>query len=395
MKLSVVVKLVCCLLVAIILQHQSIAQNARSLSKDNSISTEGGTQISNYDSQGRPIGNRGSTGKESLQKRDQFADSITIYFRYFDSSRIRFLDSSVNDFAKRFTQPYWYINLGNYGTAAKSLLFRPSLKAGWDAGFHQFDVYNFSIEDTRFFQTTRPYTELAYILGSKSEQTINFLHTQNKKSNLNFAFEYRFINSPGSFKNQNNNHNNIRVNLSYQTPNRRYGAFLIWVSNKNVSSENGGLRDAAKLDSLALNNPYELETRLGASGLFSQNPFNTSITTGNQYKTNNILYRHYYDFGKRDSIVTDSTTIQLFYPRLRLQHTFKLNNYDYTFIDNNVVDSNYKKYFGFQLNSTLQKKIFQNKVHQKIPSAPFTPPAWPCGNTIRWAGWPGLCSERR
>ena len=41
--------------------------------------------------------------------------------------------------------------------------------------------------------------------------------------------------------------------------------------------------------------------------------------------------------------------------------TFKLNNYDYTFIDNNVVDSNYKKYFGFQLNSTLQKKIFQNK----------------------------------
>ena len=187
MKLSVVVKLVCCLLVAIILQHQSIAQNARSLSKDNSISTEGGTQISNYDSQGRPIGNRGSTGKDSLQKRDQFADSITIYFRYFDSSRIRFLDSSVNDFAKRFTQPYWYINLGNYGTAAKSLLFRPSLKAGWDAGFHQFDVYNFSIEDTRFFQTTRPYTELAYILGSKSEQTINFLHTQNKKSNLNRA----------------------------------------------------------------------------------------------------------------------------------------------------------------------------------------------------------------
>jgi hypothetical protein len=142
MKLSVMVKLVCCLLVAIILHLQSIAQNARSLSKDNSISTEGGTQISNYDSQGRPIGNRGNTGKDSLQKRDQFADSITIYFRYFDSSRIRFLDSSVNDFAKRFTQPYWYINLGNYGTAAKSLLFRPSLKAGWDAGFHQFDVYN-------------------------------------------------------------------------------------------------------------------------------------------------------------------------------------------------------------------------------------------------------------
>jgi hypothetical protein len=361
MKLSVVFKLGCCLLVAIVLHLQSIAQNTRSLTKDNSVRTEGGTQVSNFDSQGRPIGNRASTGNDSLQKRDQFADSITIYFRYFDSSRNRFLDSNVNDFAKRFAQPYWYINLGNYGTASKSLLFRPILKAGWDAGFHQFDVYNFSIEDTRFFQTTRPYTELAYILGSKSEQTINFLHTQNKKSNLNFAFEYRFINSPGSFKNQNSNHNNIRFNLSYQTPNKRYGAYLIWVSNKNISSENGGLRDAAKLDSLSLNNPYELETRLGASGSFSQNPFNTKISTGNQYKNNNILYRHYYDFGKRDSIVTDSSTIQLFYPRLRFQHTFKLNNYDYTFIDNNVVDSNYRKYFGFQLNSTSQKNLFQNK----------------------------------
>ena len=309
-----------------------------------------------YDRQGRPINN--SAGKnDSLQTRNSLADSITIFYKHFDSTKLRTLDSSINDFSRYFPLPYTVRSLGNLGTATQSLLFNPYMKAGFNAGFHGYDMYNYTLENTKFYETTRPFTELAFVLGARAEQVVDFLHTQNKKDNFNFSLQYRFSNSPGALKNQNANINNLRFTSHYKSNNKKYELFFLYLSNKNASSENGGLRDAAKLDSLALNNPYELETRLGASGLFSQNPFNTSITTGNQYKTNNILYRHYYDFGKRDSIVTDSTTIQLFYPRLRLQHTFKLNNYDYTFIDNNVVDSNYKKYFGFQLNSTLQKKI--------------------------------------
>jgi len=51
-----------------------------------------------YDSQGRPI--RAQKGGDSLQHRDRYADSITIFYRYFDSTRIRKLDSSLNDFFK-------------------------------------------------------------------------------------------------------------------------------------------------------------------------------------------------------------------------------------------------------------------------------------------------------
>jgi hypothetical protein len=304
-----------------------------------------------YDRQGRPLPNRGSGGKDSLQKRDRYADSITIYYKYFDSTASRFLDSGVNDFAKQFQQPYTYLNLGNYGTAARSLVFNPILHSGWDAGFHAFDLYAYTIENTRLFQTTRPYTELAYILGSKAEQTINLLHTQNKQSNFNFAFEYRFINSPGSFKNQNNNHNNLRFYANYITKNKRYGATLLFISNKHVSSENGGVRDAFLLDSLTFNNPFQLETRLGASGTFSQNPFNTNISTGNIYNNSTILLRQYYDIGKVDSVFNSNDSIynKIFYARFRLQHTLQLKNYNYNFIDNNVIDSNYKKYFGLTI----------------------------------------------
>jgi hypothetical protein len=314
-----------------------------------------------YDRQGRRLPNR-NKGNDSLQKRDQFADSITIYYRYFDSTNIRYLDSSINDFAKRFQQPYDYINLGNYGTAARSLLFSPLMKPGWDAGFHQYDVYAFTVENSKFYQTTRPFTELAYVLGSKSEQTIHLVHTQNKKTNFNFAFEYRFINAPGSFKNQNNNHNNIRLNAAYQSNNRKYGATFILVSNKHVSSENGGLINSTLLDSLAFSNPFQLDTRMGASGAFSQNPFNTNISTGNRYNNSTFYLRQHYDLGKVDSIFNEEDSVynKIFYSRVRLQHNLNISSFNYEFIDNNVNVANYATYFGLNLfnNNPL---AFQNK----------------------------------
>ena len=319
----------------------------QSISQDNTIQQSGNVPQSGvgYDSQGRPIK---KNRQDSLQHRDRFADSITIFYRYYDSSRTRSIDSSINDYDKRGAMPYTYDNLGNMGTAARSLLFNPILKAGWDAGFHQYDVYNYTVENTKFFQTTRPFTELNYTLASKAEQTVDFFHTQNKKNNLNYSIEYQFINSPGIYRNQNNSHNNFRFTTHYLSPNRRYECFFIYLSNKHASSENGGLTSAGELDSLTgtLNNPAQLTTQLGNPSIFTPNPFNTSVTTGNIYKESNLLYRHQYDFGTKDSIVTDSSVIHLFYPRFRLQHTLQYATNDYQFFDN-YVDTNYQHFFNY------------------------------------------------
>src|SRR5574337_549181 len=71
-------------------------------------------------------------------------------------------DSSINDFNTRYPLPYYYVDLGNFGNAAKSLIFSPYMESGWDAGFHSYDVYRYSPNDTRLFTTTRPYTQLGY-----------------------------------------------------------------------------------------------------------------------------------------------------------------------------------------------------------------------------------------
>ncbi len=234
------------------------------------------------------------------------------------------------------------------GNAARSYIFQPLMKSGWDVGFHAYDPYRYTIEGTRIFQTTRPYTELGYLLGSKAEQTINVVHTQNRKSNLNFGMDFRFISSPGFLRNQNASHSNMRFHTYYQSPNRKYGLYLIYVGNRLKSSENGGLVDESQLKGLAFNDPFEIQTKIGANNSTTRNPFKTYIISGNEYRETMILLRQQFDFGKKDSLITDdSSALKIFYPRFRLQHNFRFTSNTYTYKDQDVNKSNYLNYYNF------------------------------------------------
>ncbi|WP_462222727.1 putative porin, partial [Ferruginibacter sp.] len=141
-----------------------------------------------------------------FEHRDDKKDSITISYKFLDSVRVNRLDSSINDFDKYFSVPSTYQYLGNHGAAAYSLVYQPNLKPGWDAGFHAFDVYRYKLEETKFYKTTKPLTQLGYQLASGKEQMIKAFHTQNPRPNWNFGFEYRLISAPGFFVTQNTNH---------------------------------------------------------------------------------------------------------------------------------------------------------------------------------------------
>ncbi len=261
-----------------------------------------GTQPSvRYDSQGRVIPNSpNQAGQDSLKHRDNTDDSITIYYRFFDSTRIRNLDTTINDFTTRFPLPAQYVTLGNMGTAAHSLLFSPLMKPGFDPGFHSFDIYKYRIEDTKFYQTTRPYTEMGYMLGSKAEQMINIIHTQNISPSFNMALQYRLINSPGNFQNQNTSHNSYRVNGNYQSRNKRYTVYGVILANKILSSENGGIQNDTVLNKGApYTNRFIIPTRLSGNSTATRNPFNTRVTTGNVYSESIYLLRQQYDFGAK------------------------------------------------------------------------------------------------
>ncbi len=305
----------------------------------------------------RSIGGGGQGGGADtigFVHRDDRKDSISITFKYLDSIRSNTFDSSINDFDRYFPVPASWQYLGNNGAAAYPLIYTPNLKPGWDAGFHAYDVYRFTLEESKFYKTNRPFTQLSYQLASGKEQMIKAFHTQNPRPNWNFGFDYRLVSAPGFYVTQNSNHKSYRLFSNYQGKRKRYAAYLVLVGNTLKKSENGGI----KYDSLLLDpnykKRYSLPVNLGNASLYEPNPFLSSVTTGNIYKDFTFFFRHSYDLGKRDSVaINDSTTEYLFYPKLRIQHSFTYSSYDYFFKDEKADSAIYKTWYDTTLKAPI------------------------------------------
>ena len=301
-------------------------------------------------------GGGGASGKtDSLKHRDKLEDSITISFRYIDSSRNYKLDSSISDYTRKFPIPADHIYLGNDGSPSESLLYTPNMKSGFDPGFHALDIYKWSPSKIRFLNTTRPYSELNYLIGSRSEQIIEVFHTRNIKPNWNASFNYRTLNSPGFFLNQKVNHNNYLFTSWYQSRKKRYNNYLLILSNNLQASENGGFYtdDKSILQDPAFKDRISIPTKIGDNEAYSTNFFNTKITTGNHYRELTLLMRQQYDFGRKDSIVTDSTVTPLFFPRLRFEHTITYNKYNYQFLAARIDTSYFTPYYNLVYPDTI------------------------------------------
>ena len=127
------------------------------------------------------------------------------------------------------------------------------------------------------------------------------------------------------------------------------------------SGENGGIKDDADY----LNNPFfkdrfNINTKLGGDDQFSANFFSTRMNTGNKYSEFSILIRQQYDLGKKDSIVTDSTVVPLFFPRLRFEHTFQSEKNKYIFQDFLGDSVYYKKYYDTSLRKPIDSFIVKD-----------------------------------
>ena len=89
--------------------------------------------------------------------------------------------------------------------------------------------------------------------------------------------------------------------------------------NKILSSENGGIKPNQNLDSLTFNDPHALAVKVGDNiGQTPRSIFGSSIIAGTQYNEVMLLMRQSYDFGQKDSLVTDSVTYKLFYPSFQV-----------------------------------------------------------------------------
>lgn len=309
----------------------------------------------------------GGQGGDSLGRRDKNEDSITITYRYLDTARQFLLDSSIKDFTK-YPIPPQYNHLGNTGSPAQSMLFSPILKSGWDGGYHSLDLYKFTVDRARFFVATRPFSEINYMIGSRSEQYIELMHTQNIRPNWNAHFQYRFINAPGMYKSQKTSHNNYLFTNWVQSKDKRYNNYFAIVANKLQAGTNGGVltTDGSGnyynyLDDSRYANRFRVPTKLGGDAEGGYNFFNTDVPTGNKYNDVNFVMRQQYDLGRKDSLVTDSTVIPLFFPRLRVEHTAQYSVYRYVFEGLARDAAYFQQYYGLNVPTNTSSFLIQDK----------------------------------
>lgn len=289
------------------------------------------------------------SSKNGFEQRDDLKDSITITYRYLDSTRRNLIDSSINDYDKYHSVPSGYINIGNNGLAAYPIIFKPYTKLGIDPGLHAFDVYKFTLDETKIYRTTRPFSMLGYAIAAGKEQVLQAMHTQNPRQNINWGFDYRLITAPGLFPTQNTNHKSYRLYGNYAGKRKRYNGTIVLVGNNLRASENGGIQNPDDLKNPNKQKRFSVPVNLGDGNTFT-NPFNTAVKTGNLYKDFTFFLRQSYDVGKKDSVaINDSTTEYLFYPKLRFQHSFSFSKNTYIFNDGFADSVLYKTWFNITL----------------------------------------------
>lgn len=247
-----------------------------------------------------------------------------IYFTQLSSEIHQNLDTTLNHFQNfRPTNPWWGLDLGNYGTAVRTLLFQPvNVSPGLSSGYHVYDLYKIKLDSLRFYNTTNPYSNFSFDLGSKSLQMVDLLHTQNITPWWNFAANIRANSSQGFFSGQTAKNISGSLNTNYSSKNQRYKLKAAIIYNRFSQDENGGIRADSFLDQTNFNDRSRIPTNFPTLSIGrDKSAVNNILSNFDLFAQNN------YSWGKVDTTYNKDSTKRTvtFIPRFRLQYDFQVH----------------------------------------------------------------------
>lgn len=206
--------------------------------------------------QGRPGGFSGalsgalSGGNRTSTLGPVVLDTSEIHYFHADAPWMVFPfgDSLLDDFHQYDPirrQSWPWANLGNLGSAARPLFYQPHWRRGFDVGFHQYDLYQMSPADVRFYRITQAYTNTAYTQGplqTDAQMLVQF--SRNFSDGINLSIEHRRINNGGAYDHQRATNSTVAAGLWWHEPLGRYDGFLTFISNTHLHEENGGAAES-------------------------------------------------------------------------------------------------------------------------------------------------------
>lgn len=257
-------------------------------------------------------------------------DSIQIYYVDAKQNNPKILDTSI---VLQHRNPFlsiWDRDLGNTGTAYQSLLFQADMHANMKLGMQHNLGYSIQRDSLRYYNTTRPYSDIYYWMGRKQEQCIQLFHTQNIQERWNVSALYRKLVSPGNYKFLRSNQDVAYVNSWYQSNKQRYENKASFIYNKLQQDESGGLTSEEQLMDPSFRDRRLLPVLYEASD-YSVN--RSSVI--NSFRDASFNVTHQYFFGKNR---TDSLGHVTFLPTFGLKHRL-YSDFIYQYYEDQEPDS--------------------------------------------------------
>lgn len=231
-----------------------------------------------------------------VQSADVKNDSARVYYFYanscdtslsFNKYHIDTLLENCHVYDPAYEYSEFIQKQGNTGLANKNMKFGINDNIDFDYGYHAFDSYLFTPQNSKFYYSIAPYTQLKFFTGSRHDQFFEVIHSHTIKNRLTVAADYRIINSLGrDFFREKADNVNAMFSAYYMTKNKRYGFFATYLYNRIKCYDNGGIVS----DSLYENN------RTGNN--ITQFEYNL-ISAGNIMKNNTFFLKQYFDLNFR------------------------------------------------------------------------------------------------
>ncbi len=210
---------------------------------------------------GIPTGQRsqsgagGEKGSQLQSFRKVSKDSLLIFYYYMDNPNEEFpyqdtlLDNYFHQFDPARTRTLDHGTLGYLGSPTFPLFYQSSLRQGFDVGLHQYDLYKIKVDDLRFYNLKRAYSDFYFSQGgSQDDIQLKGKFSRNFNKNVNVSLDYHRISQYGSsaairyfYQNQRARHTALAGGLTFKNDANTYQGFFAFSNNIHQQEDNGGI----------------------------------------------------------------------------------------------------------------------------------------------------------
>jgi len=282
-----------------------------------------------------------------------YIDTSITYSWLYDSESYSLkrndVDTSLNFF--HINNPIYRKSISNCFLGNVGLAYMPNIffdREDNDFIFlNSYSTYLFNTNNTPYYNTKRPFTNISYKSGSKKEQMLSLIHTQNINKYFNVSINYNLIAAQGHYLNQEVKDHSLALSSSFIR--NQYSLHANFIVNKIDVMDNGGIIDDYYLTDTVVN-AKEINVKL------------SGVQTNLQGKNLTIIQQYNLDNNSSNNFIS----------KLKGSFVYKLNyRSDYKFyieeelpvysktIDNVITEFNY---YQNTFNNTLTyDSVYYNK----------------------------------